>query len=254
MLPSITVFSSDEMAAPGRRSCPSAPAAKPAASCQHVRPHGFLTLPGLGAEASLPRVTATASGGRDPHRDEVRDDTARAASPEPVSLAPARPRPGHPRPGPPAAENASPPSPLRAAPCARAALPAELAVIFPGPSMLAPDVHPPAGRPDRLPRRATCSSTSPPSPLGETARLHALRCPAGAQPARTASTAAWPWHTAAVLYLIANLYPLVGLEMQGPPRRGHPGRRAAHPVARRHGARWRRWSASPPCSFRCSSC
>ena len=87
MLPSVTVFSSDDGATWSQILSLGAPAAT-GADPYSTAPHGFLTLPGLGVEARYLRVAATASGGRI-LLDEVRfDDTASAVSePEPVTLA-----------------------------------------------------------------------------------------------------------------------------------------------------------------------
>ena len=87
MLPSITVFSSDD----GTTWTQLLGASTPAAPATGVDPyssasHGFLTLPGLGIEARHVRVAATANG---PWLfiDEVQFDSGLSAIPEPVTLA-----------------------------------------------------------------------------------------------------------------------------------------------------------------------
>lgn len=87
MLPSITVFSSDD----GTTWTQLLGASTPAAPATGVDPyssasHGFLTLPGLGIEARHVRVAATANG---PWLfiDEVQFDSSLSAIPEPVTLA-----------------------------------------------------------------------------------------------------------------------------------------------------------------------
>ena len=87
MLPSITVFSSDD----GTTWTQLLGASTPAAPATGVDPyssasHGFLTLPGLGIQARHVRVAATANG---PWLfiDEVQFDSGLSAIPEPVTLA-----------------------------------------------------------------------------------------------------------------------------------------------------------------------
>ncbi len=87
MLPSITVFSSDD----GTTWTQLLGASTPAAPATGVDPyssasHGFLTLPGLGIQARHVRVAATANG---PWLfiDEVQFDSSLSAIPEPVTLA-----------------------------------------------------------------------------------------------------------------------------------------------------------------------
>ena len=87
MLPSVTVFSSDDGATWSQILSLSV-AATPANGVDpsSSAPHGFLTLPGLGTEARYLRVAATANG---PWLliDEVQFDDGLSAIPEPVTLA-----------------------------------------------------------------------------------------------------------------------------------------------------------------------
>ena len=87
MLPSVTVFSSDDGATWSQILSLSV-AATPANGVDPSisAPHGFLTLPGLGTEARDLRVAATANG---PWLliDEVQFDDGLSAIPEPVTLA-----------------------------------------------------------------------------------------------------------------------------------------------------------------------
>lgn len=87
MLPSVTVFSSDDGATWSQILSLSV-AATPANGVDpsSSAPHGFLTLPGLGTEARYLRVAAAANG---PWLliDEVQFDDGLSAIPEPVTLA-----------------------------------------------------------------------------------------------------------------------------------------------------------------------
>lgn len=87
MLPSITLFSSDD-GATWSQLLSVGVAAAPAngADPYSSAPHGFLTLPGLGVETRHLRVAATANG---PWllMDEVQFDDTLSAIPEPVTLA-----------------------------------------------------------------------------------------------------------------------------------------------------------------------
>lgn len=87
MLPSVTVFSSDDGLAWSQLLTAGTPAAPAGgADPSSTAPHGFLTVPGLGAEARYLRVAATANG---PWLliDEVQFDNGLSAIPEPVTLA-----------------------------------------------------------------------------------------------------------------------------------------------------------------------
>ena len=87
MLPTITVFSSDDGLA-WSQLLTASPPASPASGVDpySTAPHGFLSVPGPGTETRYLRVAATANG---PWLliDEVQFDNGLSAIPEPVTLA-----------------------------------------------------------------------------------------------------------------------------------------------------------------------